>query len=200
MLGRGTFKTLLAASALALMAGGASAKTVLPYSYGECAPETALKVSNTTDCEILDGRSQDFINPDPTVNLPPGFFLEDEWAFVGKVGLEGFLVGTSGSGSIGSFNLSSVITDLGEKVLIVFKGGDNDLIGYLVDDVMKLISWSTPFTSPPFTLDGGSTSQNVSHISVYTVGVAPIPLPAAGFLLIGALGGLAAVRRRRRAV
>jgi hypothetical protein len=32
------------------------------------------------------------------------------------------------------------------------------------------------------------------------IGPTPIPVPAAGFLLIGALGGLAAVRRRRRAV
>jgi hypothetical protein len=31
----------------------------------------------------------------------------------------------------------------------------------------------------------------------FTVTAAPIPLPAAGFLLVGALGGLAAMRRRK---
>ena len=32
------------------------------------------------------------------------------------------------------------------------------------------------------------------------IGIAPIPVPAAGLLLLGGLGGLAVVRRRRRAV
>lgn len=36
----------------------------------------------------------------------------------------------------------------------------------------------------------------ISHFS--EIGVAPIPVPAAGFLLAGALGGLAALRRRRK--
>ena len=33
-----------------------------------------------------------------------------------------------------------------------------------------------------------------------TLDVAPVPVPAAGFLLMGALGGLAAMKRRRKAV
>lgn len=37
----------------------------------------------------------------------------------------------------------------------------------------------------------------LSHVSLY--GVAAIPVPAAGFLLLGALGGLVALRRRHRA-
>jgi hypothetical protein len=196
MFGTNSLKVLLAAGAMALVAGGANAATYTP-----CVALTAGKVSNTTGCEILIGEDQDFLNTDPmTVNITPGFFLEDDWEFVGKVGVDGFLTGATAGGSSGSFNLSSVIADLGEKVLIVFKGGSNDIIGYLVDDLAALISWSTPFTDPPFTLPGNSTSQGVSHISVYTVGVAPVPLPAAGFLMIGALGGLAAIRRRRRAV
>lgn len=48
---------------------------------------------------------------------------------------------------------------------------------------------------------GGPGNQpDISHISFYdSVGPAPIPLPAAGLMLLGALGGLAAVRRRRKA-
>jgi hypothetical protein len=43
-------------------------------------------------------------------------------------------------------------------------------------------------TSPPDTSSGANADF-----------VAPIPVPAAGFLLLGALGGLAAMRRRQRA-
>ncbi|ETX16714.1 hypothetical protein OCH239_01145 [Roseivivax halodurans JCM 10272] len=42
--------------------------------------------------------------------------------------------------------------------------------------------------------------RDVSHISYWsTSDVSPVPVPAAGFLLIGALGGLAALRRRKAA-
>lgn len=45
-----------------------------------------------------------------------------------------------------------------------------------------------------FTWDSGSGGGEISHYSE----ISAVPLPAAGFLLIGALGGLAALRRRRK--
>lgn len=43
------------------------------------------------------------------------------------------------------------------------------------------------------------TGGGMSHVMLYGVAT-PIPVPAAGFLLLGGLGGLAALRRRRKTV
>lgn len=50
------------------------------------------------------------------------------------------------------------------------------------------------FTTFEFATPGG---QNLSHITFFDTDAAPIPLPAAGWLLIAGVGGLAALRRRR---
>jgi hypothetical protein len=49
-------------------------------------------------------------------------------------------------------------------------------------------------------VSGGDTDEESSSDKLLFNPPAAIPVPAAGFLLIGALGGLAALRRRRRAV
>lgn len=46
--------------------------------------------------------------------------------------------------------------------------------------------------------DGGNT-PGISHLSVYTGGMSNVPVPAAAWLLIGGLGGLGALRMRRKA-
>ncbi len=74
-------------------------------------------------------------------------------------------------------------------------------------------AWSTVFSvvgnvfsGSVSTLDAGLVNkrgipQNVSHITLFDSYIPPatVPVPAAGFLLVGALGGLAALRRRRKA-
>jgi hypothetical protein len=54
--------------------------------------------------------------------------------------------------------------------------------------------WSTAGLMTP----NGKNQAGVSHISFYN-SAAPVPLPAAGWLLVTGLGGLGALARRRRA-
>ncbi|WP_233493392.1 VPLPA-CTERM sorting domain-containing protein [Ruegeria atlantica] len=44
----------------------------------------------------------------------------------------------------------------------------------------------------------GKNTAGLSNLSVYVASPSPIPLPAAGWLLIGGIGGLVALGRRKR--
>jgi hypothetical protein len=98
-------------------------------------------------------------------------------------------------------------------------GSTFDKFGYFIDDVFTtLVQLSTDGIPKP-AIQGGSTSFFVAEGSDFgfyfqnivgglgaanatmagNVDVAPIPLPAGGLLLIGAIGGLAALRRRKSA-
>jgi len=66
------------------------------------------------------------------------------------------------------------------------------VIGYLIQDLAG--EYDTPFSKT--VRNGNIAFQGISHISLYVA--TPIPVPAAGFLLIGALGGLALLRRRQQ--
>lgn len=60
-------------------------------------------------------------------------------------------------------------------------------------------STTTNFTlpvSPMYLLTSYSSASNGGNIDYR---ISPVPLPAAGFLLLGALGGLGVLRRRRKA-
>jgi hypothetical protein len=155
------------------------------------------KVSSATDCTI----SNDFTN-DPSsnplvVNTTPGFFGITNWAFLAKD------EGTDATGTSGKWNFTAALAALNlpagmmvDQLMLVFKSGqDTTLVAYLVDATSG--TWSSPFTEPPFDFPG-SSPKSVSHISAYYT-VAPIPLPAAGWMLLAGIGGLAAMRRRRKA-
>lgn len=83
-------------------------------------------------------------------------------------------------------------TGVGQAMLVI-KGG-NGFAAYLIDLAAGLDgTWSTAALT-----NGGGKRPKVSHVTLYSV-PASVPLPAAGLLLAGALGGLAALRRRRAA-
>ena len=69
--------------------------------------------------------------------------------------------------------------------------------GYYIFDVTGHVSGSISVESTDSTK---SQFNSISHVSFYDTGedVPPVPLPAAGWMLLAGVGGLAAMRRRRK--
>lgn len=78
------------------------------------------------------------------------------------------------------------------SAMLVIKGGSG-FASYLLDMTAGTLGQWVTYA---LTNNGGNTPQ-VSHISLYTT-PAPVPVPAAGLLLVGGLGAIAALRRRRK--
>lgn len=191
-----TLKTKLISGAFALAllaAGSASAATI------DCPTNLDNNVSGATDCEYSDTAAQDFLNTNPITVNAEAFFGVTNWAFVTK-----WERPSGVSGQRGSFDFSAFAAQVTGQAMLIFKDGQGTtLVGYLISSLTG--TWSSPFENPPFAIACNSNNvcnpKNVSHISLYTGAAAPalVPVPAAGFLLVGALGGLAMLRRRKSA-
>jgi hypothetical protein len=91
-------------------------------------------------------------------------------------------------GSGGDFELD--LTGIVNAILVFKVGGatfNPDYAAFAVDSGEVEGTWSNV----------PRQGAGLSHVTLYG-SVAPVPLPAAGLMLLGALGGLAALRRRRR--
>ncbi len=132
-----------------------------------------------------------------------GIFGIDGWTEIAKVNIpeRGFGPFTSGSLTVNGAGKSGAWGVTGWKdnspVMAVLKGGPT-FAAYLLNDLS--------YTSGTWNTDGifrGSNKSGpaLSHLTFYAGGPTPtpIPLPAAGWLLLASLCGLAGMKRRKAA-
>lgn len=165
------------------------------------------KVSTATNCAILsplNGAENDKLNPTLFVN-DNSFFGISNWLFDGKWNSTntGFvdssgLFDFTGGGPSGTFSYEGPLAGISDIMFVFKDGAGTNLVGYLV--TANDGTYSTPFTKPPFPLNGGSTFKDVSHVSVYyREGTPPSQIPEPGMLLLLGAGlvGLGLTRRRK---
>lgn len=213
MFGLKALKTVAAAGALALMASGAQAVTITPSDAGSgagvldlstlatddgndasgtfhFAPFNTTSGSGSGNCELVGGTCLQF-NPTQTTLMTlvgGGTFNLSALSFV-----------LDGNPSIlGVFNWT--FGTPGQVIVSIAVG--NDAYG---TEVEKNTWYDLDFegaadgvTSILFDNRGGGNVRIGGIVAAPTT-TPTVPVPAAGFLLIGALGGLAALRLRRKA-
>ena len=179
----------LAAGAVILaLSGVAQASTV------DCNIAT---VTTSTACQIGPGNNDRVSG----MNAGLGFFGNNDWLLADKSDssplIPGFNLNFTGSDlKLGTWSVG----DFGgyTKAVLVVKGGSVAWVAYFLDLTQLSGSWSTADIR-----NSGGNQPNMSHLSLYVADfrinvVTPVPVPASAVLLLGALGALTALRRRRQ--
>jgi hypothetical protein len=199
MTGLNALKALLTAGALAVMAGGACAATINQTVYEGSG-------NDGNDCAGVFGKPFESC-VDPVYSSPIIAMVEFAWKkSEDDEGVYGPLSAIWSINSAFASVLSSMFTftfDDEEGRSGTWTYAQCTSCPSITSFVAKGGNGFTHYWSDPQTalLTGSwSIDKGLSHLSFYDTDPSPVPAPAAGFLLAGALGGLAALRRRRRAV
>lgn len=164
-----------------------------------CTITIAAKVTPSDACETGSG-NQDFKNDPMTVNTDEMFGFDD-WVFAQRDddadGTDttdidiGFLI--SGDVVSGSWDIDSDFWSTYSNLMLVFKGGNTNYVGYLITEGAITGTYSSPLVK------NSDQFYDISHISAYVRGPSiSIPEPGTlGLLGLGLLG--LAIRRRNKA-
>ena len=178
------FKSILAASALGLGLIGAASASTVTVDVDAMANSTGGGVGYATGVILTAGEAY-------TVSAA----LDDTWS----LGSEDPCTRTSNADGLGNvcypdYSQNGLTTDYGTLVGQI-NGGAFFIVGTAFNDVASDSGELLLFL---FDSNAGDNSGSIAA-TITTADVAPVPLPAAGLLLLGGLGGLGALRRRKAA-
>jgi hypothetical protein len=124
-----------------------------------------------------------------------GAAFSQTWTFTA---LEDLTAG--GEGTVRGSSRFSNLSILFDGVAVALAGGVGDTLTFLFpstvlgagDDVDVTVAWDD--------FVGAGNDSSTITFDLVTTGVAPIPLPAAGWMLLGAVAGMGILTRRRKAL
>lgn len=205
-------KTVLAVSAVALMAGSAQAATYSPDTF-----LGADNVSPSNPSEEVDALAAILGLPSDNFEFTEKYFASDDsetpvfdlmrddvgnWYVNVDPNEPGYFVLKIGSGVELPYSHYFYANDgAADEVSLLVWSNDFSVCsgeGFASTvDCASEVAYFDAFMWDSY-LETGTLGGALSHITLIDGDTTPIPLPAAGWLLLGGLGGLAAMRRRNK--
>jgi len=200
------FKTSYAAAAAVMLIGGSASAATFDFTSSSLDSNNQLTVGGVTVTAYA-GVYRDFPNPDKILHTDCSTtFSCDRSVYQGShgLGVAGFLDGPYIDGALGNDLLTLSFNQTVDFSEVAFSFWDSwDSFDLFIDG--ELVSPEERSGPNPYPLSGlsgtsisfGADAWNDSY-KLASITVAPVPVPAAGLMLLGGLGGLAALRRKKK--